>query len=98
MKEPWQTPSVYRECYPWIQFYFVNLLFQRIGYSSKMKNTRLSTPRNMSVRLRRKAARAVVAVAMAVPFLLPFAACGPTAADRALDRAEALMEERPDSA
>lgn len=63
-----------------------------------MKNTRLSTPRNMSVRLRRKAARAVVAVAMAVPFLLPFAACGPTAADRALDRAEALMEERPDSA
>ena len=52
----------------------------------------------MSVRLRCKAARAVVAVAMAVPFLLPFAACGPTAADRALDRAEALMEERPDSA
>ena len=47
-------------------------------------------------RMRSVVAAAVLSVMTAL--LLPLPGCGPSTADRALDRAEALMEEHPDSA
>ncbi len=49
------------------------------------------------MRLLRMAVRVTAALALtALP--LQLSGYGPTATDRALDRAEALLEERPDSA
>ena len=46
--------------------------------------------------MRSVVAAAVLSVLTAL--LLPLPGCGPSATDRSLDRAEALMEEHPDSA
>ena len=65
-----------------------------------MKHTHLNhtepTYNSMLGRMRSIAAIAVLSVLTAL--LLPLTGCGPSATDRSLDRAEALMEEHPDSA
>ena len=48
--------------------------------------------------LRHVVVRVVTSVVLTVAILLSLEACGPAAANRALDRAEALLEEHPDSA
>jgi len=49
------------------------------------------------MRLLRMAVRRVTAALALTALPLQLSGCGPTATDRALDRAETLLEERPDS-
>ncbi len=51
-----------------------------------------------ALQLRHEVVRVVTSVVLTVAILLSLEACGPAAANRALDRAEALLEEHPDSA
>ena len=72
----------------------------RKSLADRMKNTQIHNSGHsgsLAMRLLRKAVRVTAALARtALPQKL--SGCGPTATDRALDRAETLLEERPDSA
>ena len=72
----------------------------RKSLADRMKNTQIHNSghsRILAMRLLRMAVRVMAALALtALP--LQLSGYGPTATDRALDRAEALLEERPDSA
>ncbi len=67
----------------------------RKSLADRMKNTQIHNSGHsgsLAMRLRR------VTAALALTALpLQLSGCGPTATDRALDRAETLLEERPDS-
>ncbi len=70
----------------------------RKSLADRMKNTQIHNSGHsgsLAMRLLRMAVRRVTAALTALP--LQLSGCGPTATDRALDRAETLLEERPDS-
>ncbi len=67
----------------------------RKSLADRMKNTQIHNSGH-SGSLAMRLLRVTAALALtALP--LQLSGCGPTATDRALDRAETLLEERPDS-
>ncbi len=72
----------------------------RKSLADRMKNTQIHNSGHsgiLAMRLLRMAVRVTAALALTT-LPLQLSGCGPTATDRDLDRAEALLEERPDSA
>ena len=73
----------------------------RKSLADRMKNTQIHNSGHsgsLAMRLLRMAVRRVTAALALTALPLQLSGCGPTATDRALDRAETLLEERPDSA
>ncbi len=69
----------------------------RKSLADRMKNTQIHNSGSLAMRLLRMAVRRVTAALALTALPLQLSGCGPTATDRALDRAETLLEERPDS-
>jgi len=72
----------------------------RKSLADRMKNTQIHNSGHsgsLAMRRLRMAVRRVTAALALTALPLQLSGCGPTATDRALDRAETLLEERPDS-